>query len=157
MTGRWTHLYLTHQAAWKKSNHAFIFLTSTPANITYTHWMSTLIEVRNLTRQFGDYCAVDDVSFSLDKGEVLGFLGPNGAGKSTTMKMICGNLTPTVGEIKINGYDIIEQPKLAKSRIRFFARNSTLVSRFNRQWIFDVLCKTARIEKRPLFKKSPLE
>ncbi len=81
--------------------------------------MSTLIEVHNLTRQFGDYCAVNDVSFSLDKGEVLGFLGPNGAGKSTTMKMICGNLTPTVGEIKINGYDIIEQPKLAKAELGF--------------------------------------
>ena len=81
--------------------------------------MSTLIEVNNLSRQFGEHCAVDDVSFSLNKGEVLGFLGPNGAGKSTTMKMICGNLTPTVGEIKINGYDIIEQPKLAKAELGF--------------------------------------
>jgi ABC-2 type transport system ATP-binding protein len=81
--------------------------------------MSTLIEVHHLTRQFGNHCAVDDVSFSLGKGEVLGFLGPNGAGKSTTMKMICGNLTPTVGEIKINGYDIIEQPKLAKAELGF--------------------------------------
>jgi ABC-2 type transport system ATP-binding protein len=81
--------------------------------------MSTLIEVNNLTRQFGDHCAVNDVSFSLDKGEVLGFLGPNGAGKSTTMRMICGNLTPTAGEIKIHGYDIIEQPKLAKAELGF--------------------------------------
>lgn len=81
--------------------------------------MSTLIEINNLTRQFGDHCAVDDVSFSLNKGEVLGFLGPNGAGKSTTMKMICGNLTPTVGEIKINGYDMLEQPKLAKAELGF--------------------------------------
>jgi len=81
--------------------------------------MSTLIEVNNLSRQFGDHCAVDNVSFSLKKGEVLGFLGPNGAGKSTTMKMICGNLTPTVGEIKINGHDIIEQPKLAKAELGF--------------------------------------
>jgi len=81
--------------------------------------MSTLIEVNNLTRQFGEHCVVNNVSFSLDKGEVLGFLGPNGAGKSTTMKMICGNLTPTVGEIKINGYDMIEQPKLAKAELGF--------------------------------------
>ena len=81
--------------------------------------MNTLIEVNNLSRQFGEYCAVNDVSFSLQKGEVLGFLGPNGAGKSTTMKMICGNLTPTIGEIKINGYDIIEQPKLAKAELGF--------------------------------------
>ncbi|ORU91201.1 MAG: ABC transporter ATP-binding protein [Cycloclasticus sp. symbiont of Poecilosclerida sp. N] len=81
--------------------------------------MSALIEVNNLTRKFGGHCAVDNVSFSLDKGEVLGFLGPNGAGKSTTMKMICGNLTPTIGEIKINGYDMIEQPKLAKAELGF--------------------------------------
>lgn len=81
--------------------------------------MSTLIEVNNLSRQFGSHCAVDDVSFSLNKGEVLGFLGPNGAGKSTTMKMICGNLAPTEGEIKIGGYDIIEQPKLAKAELGF--------------------------------------
>lgn len=81
--------------------------------------MNSLIEVNHLSRQFGHHCAVDDVSFSLNKGEVLGFLGPNGAGKSTTMKMICGNLTPTVGEIKINGYDIIDQPKLAKAELGF--------------------------------------
>lgn len=81
--------------------------------------MSTLVEVNNLVRNYGDLCAVDDVSFSLKKGEVLGFLGPNGAGKSTTMKMICGTLAPTAGEIKINGYDILEDPKLAKAELGF--------------------------------------
>lgn len=81
--------------------------------------MSTLVEVNNLVRNYGDLCAVDDVSFSLNKGEVLGFLGPNGAGKSTTMKMICGTLAPTAGEIKINGYDILEDPKLAKAELGF--------------------------------------
>ena len=88
--------------------------------------MSRLIEVNNLTRQFGDHCAVDNLSFSLDKGEVLGFLGPNGAGKSTTMKMICGNLAPTIGEIKIGGYDIIEQPKLAKAELGFLPETPPL-------------------------------
>ncbi|PCI19414.1 MAG: ABC transporter ATP-binding protein [Piscirickettsiaceae bacterium] len=81
--------------------------------------MSVLIEVNNLSRHFGQHCAVDDVSFSLNKGEVLGFLGPNGAGKSTTMKMICGTLAPSSGEIKINGYDIVEQPRLAKAELGF--------------------------------------
>lgn len=90
--------------------------------------MNTLIEVNNLSRQFGDHCAVDDVSFSLNKGEVLGFLGPNGAGKSTTMKMICGNLIPTAGEIKINGYDIIDQPKLAKAELGFLPEIPPLYS-----------------------------
>jgi len=83
--------------------------------------MSSLIEVNNLSRHFGEHCAVDDVSFSLNQGEILGFLGPNGAGKSTTMKMICGNLAPSVGEIKIHGYDILEQPKLAKAELGFLA------------------------------------
>jgi len=81
--------------------------------------MSTLVDVKNLSRYYGDFCAVKNVSFSLNKGEVLGFLGPNGAGKSTTMKMICGNLSPTIGEIKINGFDMLDEPKLAKAELGF--------------------------------------
>jgi len=81
--------------------------------------MSTLIEVNHVSRLFGQHCAVNDISFSISRGEVLGFLGPNGAGKSTTMRMICGNLTPTSGEIKINGYDIVEHPTLAKAELGF--------------------------------------
>jgi len=73
-----------------------------------------LIEANNLSRYYNDHCAVDDVSFSLAKGEVLGFLGPNGAGKTTTMQMLCGNLAPSSGEIRINGFDLLEQPKQAK-------------------------------------------
>ncbi|MEW5011689.1 MAG: ATP-binding cassette domain-containing protein [Cycloclasticus sp.] len=88
--------------------------------------MSRLIEVNNLSRWFGEHCAVDNLSFSLNKGEVLGFLGPNGAGKSTTMKMICGNLAPSLGEVKIGGYDIIEQPKLAKAELGFLAETPPL-------------------------------
>jgi ABC-2 type transport system ATP-binding protein len=81
--------------------------------------MSTLIKVTELSRFYGEHCAVDDVSLSLSKGEVLGFLGPNGAGKSTTMQMICGTLAPTMGSIKINGYDMIEHPKLAKAELGY--------------------------------------
>jgi len=73
-----------------------------------------LIEANNLSRYYNDHCAVDDVSFSLAKGEVLGFLGPNGAGKTTTMQMLCGNLAPSSGEIRINGFDLLDQPKQAK-------------------------------------------
>ena len=73
-----------------------------------------LIEAKNLSRYYDNHCAVDDVSFSLEKGEVLGFLGPNGAGKTTTMQMLCGNLAPSAGEIRINGFDLLDQPKLAK-------------------------------------------
>jgi len=73
-----------------------------------------LIEAKNLSRYYDQHCAVNDVSFSLAKGEVLGFLGPNGAGKTTTMQMLCGNLAPSAGEIDINGIDLLDQPRLAK-------------------------------------------
>ena len=73
-----------------------------------------LIEAKNLSRFYGKHCAVDDVSFTLAKGEVLGFLGANGAGKTTTMQMLCGNLAPSTGQISINGYDLLEQPLHAK-------------------------------------------
>lgn len=73
-----------------------------------------LIEAKNLSRYYDKHCAVDDVSFTLAKGEVLGFLGPNGAGKTTTMQMLCGNLAPSTGEIHINGFDMLDQPKQAK-------------------------------------------
>ncbi len=76
--------------------------------------MSPLIEAKHLTRYYGKHCAVNDVSFTLAKGEVLGFLGANGAGKTTTMQMLCGNLAPSAGQIKVNGYDMLDQPKAAK-------------------------------------------
>ncbi len=76
--------------------------------------MTTLIEAEHLTRYYGKHCAVNNVSFTLAKGEVLGFLGANGAGKTTTMQMLCGNLAPSAGQIKINGFDLLDQPKTAK-------------------------------------------
>jgi len=76
--------------------------------------MTTLIEADNLTRYYGSHCAVNSVSFTLAKGEVLGFLGSNGAGKTTTMQMLCGNLAPSAGQITINGYDLLDHPKAAK-------------------------------------------
>lgn len=77
--------------------------------------MTALIEAQNLYRYYDDHCAVHDVSFELNKGEILGFLGPNGAGKTTTMQMLCGNLAPSAGQIVINGIDLLDQPKQAKS------------------------------------------
>ncbi len=78
-----------------------------------------LINVEQLCRYYGDQCAVDDVSFTLEKGEILGFLGPNGAGKSSTMQMITGNLAPTSGQIFINGIDILDQPRQAKRELGY--------------------------------------
>jgi len=82
--------------------------------------MSNLtLEAIELTRLFGGREAVKNVSFQLEKGEVLGFLGPNGAGKSTTMRMLTGNLAPSVGTVKICGIDMIENPKEAKALIGY--------------------------------------
>jgi ABC-2 type transport system ATP-binding protein len=78
-----------------------------------------MLEIRHLVKFFGPLVAVDDVSFSVPKGEVLGFLGPNGAGKSTTMKMITGFLAPTSGTAIICGFDIAMQPIAAKRRIGY--------------------------------------
>ena len=81
--------------------------------------MNELIQVDQLTRYYGDHCAVDNVTFALRKGEILGFLGPNGAGKTSTMQMICGNLAPTSGQIRVNGIDILDNPKDAKRELGY--------------------------------------
>jgi ABC-2 type transport system ATP-binding protein len=78
-----------------------------------------MVEIKNLRKQFGSLTAVDDISFQVNQGEVLGFLGPNGAGKSTTMKMITGFLTPTAGSITVNDYDIVQQPLEVKQCIGY--------------------------------------
>ena len=79
----------------------------------------TLVEVKSLDKKFGTIHAVKDLSFSVKKGEVLGFLGPNGAGKSTTMKMITGFLEPTSGTVSVCGYDILEEPIQVKEKIGY--------------------------------------
>ncbi len=78
-----------------------------------------MIECLNLTKQFGHFTAVDDLTFTANQGQVLGFLGPNGAGKSTTMKMITGFLEPTSGQIKVCGHDIAKNPLLCKDKIGY--------------------------------------
>jgi ABC-2 type transport system ATP-binding protein len=78
-----------------------------------------MLEIRRLVKHFGPIKAVDDVSFTVPRGEVLGFLGPNGAGKSTTMKMITGFLAPTAGTAVICGHDILTQPVAAKKCIGY--------------------------------------
>ena len=78
-----------------------------------------MIEVKNLTKKYGDTVAVDNLSFRVEKGEIYGFLGPNGAGKSTTMNIITGYLAATEGEVLIDGYDILRDAKKAKSLIGY--------------------------------------
>lgn len=83
-----------------------------------------MLTVSNLTKNFGPIQAVKGVSFSVEKGEVLGFLGPNGAGKSTSMRMITGFLPPTSGTASICGHDIIEDPVAAKQCIGYLPENA---------------------------------
>ena len=78
-----------------------------------------LIQADHLYRYFANHCAVKDVSFTLEKGEVLGFLGPNGAGKTTTMQMLCGLLAPNSGQIIINRIDLLDHPQQAKRNLGF--------------------------------------
>jgi ABC-2 type transport system ATP-binding protein len=87
---------------------------------------SVTVEVTELTRAYGDHVVVNEVSFTLNQGEVLGFLGPNGAGKSTTMKMLTGNLAPTSGKVKVCGIDMIEHPKEAKALIGYLPETPPL-------------------------------
>ena len=83
-----------------------------------------MIKVENLVKAFGAKRAVNDISFTVDRGEVLGFLGPNGAGKSTTMRMITGFIPPTSGRITIGGHDMLEDPLPAKRLIGYLPENA---------------------------------
>ncbi len=85
-----------------------------------------MIEIKNLTKKYGDKVAVDNVSFSVKEGEILGFLGPNGAGKSTTMNILTGYLSATDGQAKIAGYDILENPTEAKKKIGYLPEQPPL-------------------------------
>lgn len=85
-----------------------------------------VIEIKSLVKHFGPIHAVQGISFSLNKGEVLGFLGPNGAGKSTTMKMVTGFLEPTAGSVSVCGYDILENPIEAKKKIGYLPEGAPL-------------------------------
>ncbi len=88
--------------------------------------MTTLVEISRLSKRFAYITAVDDISFQVDKGEVLGFLGPNGAGKSTTMKMITGFLAPDAGTVRVGGRDIAEEPVEVKKRLGYLPEGAPL-------------------------------
>ena len=85
-----------------------------------------LISVEQVSRYYGNYCAVNNVSFTVERGEVLGFLGPNGAGKSTTMQIISGVLTASAGTVSIAGFDIIDAPMKAKAHLGFLPEQPPL-------------------------------
>lgn len=105
-----------------------------------------MIEVQNLTRRFGDHVAVDDLSFRLEAGEVVGFLGPNGAGKSTTMRMLAGYLPATRGTITIGGFDVLRQSLEVRRRIGYLPENVPL---YREHRVEEMLRFQARLHRMP--------
>ena len=84
------------------------------------------VDVKGLTKMFGSFRAVDDISFSVGRGEVFGFLGSNGAGKSTTIRMLCGLLSPTSGSATVAGYEITDDPDAVKENIGYMSQRFSL-------------------------------
>ena len=101
-----------------------------------------MIQVSHLTKYYGDFLAVNDLSFEIGAGHVYGFLGPNGAGKSTTMNMMTGCLSPSAGTIRIGGYDILESPEQAK-RLTMKRRTATRTGRL--RWPYRSIPETTGI------------
>src|SRR5512139_737472 len=83
-----------------------------------------MIEVAHLTKEFGDFAAVRDVSFTVEPGECVGFLGPNGAGKTTTMRVIAGIFPPTSGTVRVAGHDVQREPGAARRLVGYFPENA---------------------------------
>ncbi|MBW1659752.1 MAG: ATP-binding cassette domain-containing protein [Deltaproteobacteria bacterium] len=108
-----------------------------------------MIEIQNLTKRYGHIKAVENISFTVQKGEILGFLGPNGAGKTTTMRVLTGYFPPTDGKVKVAGYDITEKPLEVKKRIGYLPENVAL---YKDMRVIDYLKFVGRVKG---IKKSP--
>jgi len=115
--------------------------------------MPPLVEIRSLRKRFGAVVAVDDLNFTVNRGEVLGFLGPNGAGKSTTMKIIAGFLPPTAGTAIVGGADIREDPVVAKRKIGYLPEGSPLYGDMTPEGFLSFVCRT-RLMSRSERKKA---
>ncbi|MFR2663973.1 MAG: ABC transporter ATP-binding protein, partial [[Clostridium] scindens] len=105
-----------------------------------------MIEVKNLTKRYGKHLAVDNLSFTVEKGQIYGFLGPNGAGKSTTMNIMTGYLGATSGEILINGHDILREPQEAKKCIGYLPEQPPL---YMEMTVWEYLNFAAELKKIP--------
>lgn len=98
-----------------------------------------MIELRNVTKKFGSFTAVDNLSLNIPRGEFFGFLGPNGAGKTTTIKMMAGLFTPTKGEILIDGYNTVTEPLEAKNALGYIPDQPFLYDKLTgREFLFFV-------------------
>ena len=109
--------------------------------------MSGLLEIEGLTKRFGPITAVDNITFSVDRGEVLGFLGPNGAGKSTTMKMATGYLSPTEGNITVCGNDVRRHPIEIKRRIGYLPEGAPLYGDMTPNGLLNFVCDVRKLSR----------
>ena len=107
-----------------------------------------LLQAEHLTRWYDQHCAVRDVSFTLRKGQVLGFLGPNGAGKSTTMQMLAGVLAPSAGRITVGEYDLLDQPEAAKSLIGYLPEQPPVYPELNVDEYLDFCAALRRVPRK---------
>lgn len=105
-----------------------------------------MIEVNKVSKKYGSRLAVEDLSFSVEKGEVVGFLGPNGAGKTTTMKIITGYMAPTFGDVKIDGENILDNPIEMKKKIGYLPEVPPL---YSDMYVEDYLYYVARLKQCP--------
>jgi len=109
-----------------------------------------MIRVENLTKYYGDFCAVDHIDFTINKGEILGLLGPNGAGKTTTMRMLTGYFQPTSGNIRMKDYSIIDDSLKIKKLMGYLPESAPL---YHNMLVFDYLDYVARIREIPRDRK----
>ncbi|HVO42695.1 MAG TPA: ATP-binding cassette domain-containing protein [Aggregatilineales bacterium] len=107
-----------------------------------------IITVEKLTRRFGNFTAVNEVSFDVFEGEIFGFLGPNGAGKSTTIKVLCTLLAPTAGKVRVADYDVTAQPDAVRSSIGIVFQDNSLDSGLTAQENLEFHCMMYRIPRR---------
>lgn len=117
--------------------------------------MDVLIEVENLTKRFGPLTAVDSLSFSVARGEVLGFLGPNGSGKSTTMKMVTGFLPPSSGTARVAGFDVVESPVEVKRRVGYLPEGAPLYADMTPRSLLDFVANVRQFN--PADRKRRIE
>lgn len=126
--------------------------------------MNSIIECLNLTKKFGEFVAVDRITFSVSRGEVFGFLGPNGAGKSTTIRMICGILKPTSGKIYVDEEDVWKNPEKIRKKIGYMSQKFSLYSDLTVEeninfysGIYEISREKARERKRRILEIAGLE
>ena len=112
-----------------------------------------MIEVKNITKKYGSFTAVDNISFKIEEGEIIGLLGPNGAGKSTTMNMITGYIEPTEGEIKVEGYDISKKPKKAKAQIGYMPEGVPLYSDLTVKEFVTYMAELKKVDRKTIKEK----